>query len=153
MIVVLWLFFVILNGRWDMDVLLSGGAAAGIGFAFACAFLNWSFRKEWTLYKRVPGFILYRAWRVGEIVKANIATLKKIYSRREVEPEIVTFHTPMEEEWQRALLANSITLTPGTITLHSEKGRLVVHCLDREFSQGLEGSAFEKRIRKLGEIK
>ena len=46
----------------------------------------------------------------------------------------------------KAMLANSITLTPGTITVDTRDDRFLVHCLDKDFGDGLENSAMEKRI-------
>ena len=97
----------------------------------------------------LPRLLLYALYLLKEIAKANLITLKRVYSRREVEPAIVTFRTPLAHEWTRVLLANSITLTPGTITLLLKDEKLTVHCLDKSDADGLEGSDMEVRIAKM----
>ena len=47
------------------------------------------------------------------------------------------------------MLANSITLTPGTITVSLEDDTLLVHCLDKTLSEGMEDSEFVKMLEKL----
>ena len=47
------------------------------------------------------------------------------------------------------VLANSITLTPGTITVTLEEDEYLVHCLDRELGEGIESCSFEKRLEEL----
>ena len=59
------------------------------------------------------------------------------------------FHSGLKTELQNVLLANSITLTPGTYTLFQEGDHFVVHCLKREYGEGMEESSFIKYLRLL----
>ncbi len=61
-----------------------------------------------------------------ELAKANIAMLKYAFSPSKIKPGIVKVPVDLESEYAQAMLANSITLTPGTITLDmvEEKGKL-----------------------------
>ena len=61
------------------------------------------------------------------------------------------FRTNLKSDFTRMLLANSITLTPGTITVSMEDGEYTIHCLDTSLSEGLENSDFEKALMKLDE--
>ena len=148
MSVVLWLFFVLLNGKLTWEIALLGAGTTALALAFACAFMDWSLRRELRLMRLAPWIVAYGAYLFFEIVKANLATLRRIYSRREPEPAVVTFQTKLKRSWQRVLLANSITLTPGTITLEEAGDRLTVHCLDRADAE-LADSAMERRIARL----
>ena len=47
------------------------------------------------------------------------------------------------------ILANSITLTPGTITVSLEGNDFYVHCLDKEFAEGIDSSAFVELLQKM----
>jgi len=85
-----------------------------------------------------------------EIIKANIGVMHFIISPRyEVEPRLVYIKTELKKDISRTVLANSITLTPGTITVSAEENLLCVHCLDKTMSEGLEGSDFEKRLLEM----
>ena len=87
---------------------------------------------------------------VREIVKANYAVMKLILSSRyEIEPVIVKFKTDLKTTPARILLANSITLTPGTITVSLEGDEYVVHCLDKELAKGINSSIFVTLLSRL----
>ena len=149
MFILLWLFFVLLNGRLTLEIALFGAAVAGLALLFACRLTGWSLGREKKFLLCLPRLLLYCLYLLKEIAKANLSTLRRVYSRREVEPAIVSFRTPLRKEWTQVLLANSITLTPGTITLLLKDGELTVHCLDKGDADGLEGSDMEKRIAKM----
>ena len=76
-----------------------------------------------------------------------------ILTRKErMEPVLVHVHTDLKTETAKMLLANSITLTPGTITVSMTGSELLVHCLDKSLSEGMEDSAFVQVLRKLEEV-
>ena len=66
-----------------------------------------------------------------------------------MEPVIVTFQVPIKSRTLRVILANSITLTPGNITVSMTEDEYVVHCLDKDFSKGLEDSVFVQILQKM----
>ena len=92
------------------------------------------------------GYLFVLIW---EILKANYATIRMIFtSKYEREPVLVTFHTTLKSPVFRVLLANSITLTPGTITVSLDGDTYLVHALDRDFAEGIEDSVFVKLLEK-----
>ena len=149
MAVILWLFFVLLNGKLTWEIALLGAAVAALALAFACAFLGWNWRRERRLLLAVPRLVGYGAYLLWEIVKANLATVKRVYSRSAPEAAVVTFEAKLASRWQQVLLANSITLTPGTITLEQTGNRITVHCLNRADAEALADSEMEKRIGRM----
>ena len=149
MILLMWLVFIVLNGRWTLEIALIGLAVALLVFAFMCAFLDWSLAREGRAMARLPKLVALAAALVWEIFKANIATLKRVWSRRPPESRIVTLKPGMKTRGQVQLLANAITLTPGTISLECDEQTTVVHCLDQSMGEGLEGSEMEKQIGKI----
>lgn len=153
MFLMLWLFFILLNGKITLEIVLLGLGIALLVLGSCCAFMDWSLKKEIAFLRRLPRMILYGGSLFLEIVKANFVTARRVFLRKGEEPAIVTIHTPLEHEWQRVLLANAITLTPGTITLHIEGDALTVHCLNRQDADGLEHSSMETKIAKLEESK
>ena len=149
MFLMLWLFFILLSGKLTLEIALIGLGIALLVLAFCCAFMDWSIKKEIAFLRRLPRIILYGGRLFLEIVKANFITARRIFLRKGEEPAIVTIRTSLKHEWQRVLLANAITLTPGTITLHIEDDALTVHCLNQQDADGLENSSMEKKIAKL----
>ena len=142
-----WLVF---NGRITLEILLFGAAVAGAMFAFICRFMDYSWEKERTFYRKAPLFCKYVVLLVREIIKANLAVCRMILTRREImEPVIVKIHTDLKTETARVILANSITLTPGTITVSLADRELLVHCLDKSLAVGMEDSEFVKLLEQL----
>ncbi|MCD8327405.1 MAG: Na+/H+ antiporter subunit E [Lachnospiraceae bacterium] len=85
-----------------------------------------------------------------EILKANVTLCGIILNLyQKPEPVLVTFHSSLKTDMARAVLANSITLTPGTITVNLEEDEFTVHCLDRSMAQGLDSSVFVKLLEKM----
>lgn len=68
---------------------------------------------------------------------------------RVVEPALIEFETHFKNDISRFLLANSITLTPGTITVAVKGDWFIVHCLDRTLAEGIESSVFVKLLEKI----
>ena len=149
----LLLFFsvwIVFNGRITLEIALFGVAIAGLMFWFMCAFMDYSPAKERMLYRKSPLFCKYMGLLGKEIFKANLAVCKMILTRREVmEPAIVKVHTDLKTETARVMLANSITLTPGTITVSMEGTELLVHCLDKSLAEGMEDTEFVKLLEQM----
>ena len=150
MFLILFGLWVVFNGKWTTEIDLLGIAVSGLIYAFTCAFIGLSPRKELHYLRNAGRGIAYLWLLLREIFKANWQVLRLIWSPRlEVEPELHTFHTKVKSDFGKAILANSITLTPGTITVHVRDDLFMVHCLDRELAEGLEDSEFEKRLEKM----
>lgn len=145
----LWLVF---NGQWTAEIALTGVVIAAALYAFTCRFIGLSPQKEWRYLRLIPQAFSYLWLLLKEIFKANWHVLGLIWSPRlEVEPELHTFRTRLKSDMGKTLLANAITLTPGTITVHVREDLFMVHCLDREMAEGLDDSEFERRVEKMEE--
>ena len=115
--------------------------------------MDYSLRKELRFYKRMPAFFQYLYYLIKEIVFSNIAVSRMILTRKEeMEPVIVHVRTSLKSETARVILANSITLTPGTITVSLTDDKLLVHCLDKSLAEGMEDSVFVRLLQKMEEI-
>lgn len=142
----LWLIF---NGRITFEIVIAGALISFMLDLFIRKVLklNLTLSNLIMAAKILPHIILYAAVLLVEIVKANFAITKLVLSPQlNVEPCLVKFRTPLKTEAARVALANSITLTPGTITVSLEGDNLLVHALNREIADGLEGSVFEKLL-------
>ena len=81
--------------------------------------------------------MMYSFWLIKEILKSNITVAKTILSPQ-IKVKQNIFHVPLtpKSEAAQVIFANSITLTPGTITVETEKKNLLVHSLN--FSESTE---------------
>ena len=153
MLPLFFLVWVVFNGRLTLEIALFGAAVAGTVFAFICKFMDYSWKKELRLYKRLPLFCQYGYRLTREIVLANLAVARMILTRKEqMEPVLVRVHTDLKTETARVMLANAITLTPGTITVAMTDKDLLVHCLDKSLSEGMEASGIVRLLQKLEEV-
>ena len=149
----LTLFFILFVG-W---LLMSGhynGLLIGLGVA-SCALCVWlSFRIGAIDREGLPTHLFsrllpYLAWLIGEILSSNIATAK-IILRGTDDPEI--FEVPANQATSAGLAnyANSITLTPGTVTVDIDEAktgasRFLVHALHPQFGDDLRGGDMDRR--------
>lgn len=152
MYVLFFLAWIIFNGNITLEIVIFGVVIAAVMFAFMCKFMDYSLKKEVNVYKKSVWFLAYIVLLIREIIKANLAIIPKILTvEEEMEPCLVKFRTSLKSDFTRMLLANSITLTPGTITVALEGDEYTIHCLDTSLAQGLENSDFEKALVRLDE--
>lgn len=150
MAVVLMAFWVILNGRFAPDTLITGAVMGAAVWLCLILFAGWSGRKEWRVIRLAPLAAAYAFFLLAEIFKANMGVLKVILFHRP-EPVIRVIQTPLKSKAARVVLANSITLTPGTVTVRLEGDTLTVHALTKEIAEGLTDFSLEKRLLKMEE--
>lgn len=143
-------FWVLLNGKWTTEIAIVGAIVCAALYAFIVAFMGYSPKKEWKLAKRLPRIVGYFFYLVKEVFVAAYATMKLIWSpREEVAPRVTSFHTRLHSDAGKVVLANSITMTPGTITVDVRDDLFLIHCLDESFDVGQEGFEMEDRIARL----
>lgn len=150
MFILLLFIWFIFNGKitWELTVL--GCILCMLIYLFMCRFMGYSVRRDFALMRRSVFFLYYIGVLIVEIIKANKQVIHLVWTDREaVEPVIVELKTHLQTKIGRVILANSITLTPGTITISLEEDKLVVHCLDKAMSEGMEDSVFERLLKKM----
>ena len=153
MLLLFFLAWVVFNGRLTLEIDLFGVAVAGAVFFFVCRFMDYSLKQELRLYRLLPAFVQYLYYLMKEIILANLTVTRLILTRKEeMEPVLVHVHADLKSETARVILANSITLTPGTITVSLTDDNLLVHCLDKSLSEGMDDSVFVRLLQKMEEI-
>ena len=150
MYILLLLFWIILNGKITAEILIFGVVLSAAVFWFMCKYLEYSPKYEIFVAKNLPWILLYFVVLVIEIFKAAITVYKRVYSRKiEIQPQMVFFDVDIESEFLRFVLANSITITPGTITVDVDDNHFCVHALDYTIAEGIEDSVFIKLLKKM----
>ena len=142
----LWM---LLEGRWTVETVLTGIVLSTLVYLFCWKFLDYSPRREWAVIRRIPRAVGYLFWLIGQIFVSGFMTISRIWSGREVRPHLVSFRSALRTDPGRVLLSQSITLTPGTLTVDQRNGRFLVHALDDAYTEGLQDSEMEKRILEL----
>ena len=149
MALALFALWMLLEGRWTLEIVLTGIVLSALIYLFCWKFLDYSPRREWAVIRRIPRTVAYLFWLIGQIFVAGFMTMSRIWSGREVKPHLISFRTALRSDAAKVLLSQSITLTPGTLTVDQRDGRFLVHALDDAFTEGLQDSEMEKRIAKL----
>ncbi|MFL2821081.1 MAG: Na+/H+ antiporter subunit E [Candidatus Puniceispirillales bacterium] len=92
-----------------------------------------------------PRLIQYTLWLIKEILKSNIATAKVIITKSE-EPELFSVKATQKTNEGKVTYANSITLTPGTVTTQIKNDIFEVHALTKDFGDDVRSSDMDKMV-------
>jgi len=91
--------------------------------------------------------VAYQPWLFGRILKSGLHVSRLILDPKlPISPELVRHKTKFTRDGELVVLGNSITLTPGTITVEVAPGELVIHAIDEESRKGLVDGSFEAKI-------
>ena len=93
----------------------------------------------------MPRLLNYLIWLFKEILKSNLSTAKVIINGK-VEPETFIVKTSQVTDVAKVTYANSITLTPGTVTTKIQKGVFEVHALNSDFGNDVRTNEMDKKV-------
>ena len=145
----------ILFGMW---LLLSGNYTPlllGFGVGSSILVVLIAMRMDVVDHEGVPLYTTPRAlayipWLLLEILRANINVARIILDRRlPISPIMVHFQASQKTDLGRVIYANSITLTPGTITTGVEGSELEIHALTWADIDGREEDEMDRRVTRL----
>lgn len=97
-----------------------------------------------------PGQITYIPWLLWQVVLSNLDVARRVWSRdMGLKPSMMSVH-PSQVTWAgRVLYANSITLTPGTVSVRMYDGEILVHALHDDAAAGLASGDMDARVARL----
>ena len=149
----MFLTWIVLSGKFDPLLLWLGAISS---FFVTYYFYDLLFPVMESGYGKVFfRFARYMPWLIWEIIKANFHLLYLAFHPRMkdlIDPHIITFKTNLKSDIAITTMANSITLTPGTITVTADSdGVFRVHAIDRESATGLPGTMLKKVAKVFGE--
>lgn len=91
-------------------------------------------------------FLQYIPWLFYRIVLANLHVVYLIFRPGEIRPRLIRFKTSLTGDLSRVTLGNSITLTPGTLTLDIDAGEFYVHVLSDKAAEYVVTGEMERRV-------
>lgn len=95
-------------------------------------------------------FTTYAPWLIKEIVVSNIAVTKIVLSRKmPLQRNLIEVGASQKTELGRVILANSITLTPGTVSVNLQANRILVHAVAFEGAEEDLSGEMDRRVRRL----
>lgn len=154
MVIGMLLLWFIFNGRVTLEIFLFGIVICCAICLLLSKLTNRNmFQYDRTILIRILHRIRYYIILVKEIVKANLQVMDIILTpgKIEIEPVMMEFDSHIKHSSLNVLLANSITLTPGTITVDLQQDRFLVLAVDSSFLEGIESSVFVEELTKMDE--
>ena len=90
---------------------------------------------------------IYLIWLAKEVVVANIAVARCVWLGKEsISPRTITVIAHQKSDLGIVIYANSITLTPGTVSIDLEDNKILVHALNKESADDLLAGEMDRRV-------
>ena len=152
--VILFAFWLLLSGRYQAKYIIIGViSAALVTFLTNDLFYSALQRGERVgiktrqVLRQIGRFILYIPWLLLQIILANVQVAYLVlHPRMPIEPGLLLFRTKMRKGIAQVTLANSITLTPGTITTSLEDGNYIIHNLKPPLASSLVDGTMQNKV-------
>lgn len=143
--VTLYALWLLLSGHWTDPLLL------GLGLVSVALTVFVAWRMEGLDHEGVPinvsvHALAYWPWLLWQIVLSNLAVARAILTPSPVNPRLDWVPATQRTEVGRVIFANSITLTPGTISVQLDSQRILVHALESEGIDDLKGGDMDRRV-------
>jgi multicomponent Na+:H+ antiporter subunit E len=153
--IIMFCVWVMLSGKFDAFHLSLGLISCAI-VSYLSADLLFPSLKAKGFLAQVFRFLAYIPWLMVEIIKANLHVTYLVFHPRMMElidPRIITFRSKLKSDLALVTFANSITLTPGTITVSvSIDGDFKVHAIDKASGDPLPGEMEARIAKAFGEV-
>jgi len=149
---VLFALWFVMSQKTEFKFLAIGGAASIIIAVMCMRTLSMKGAKTDAVYYYTETtffrMLVYLCWLIVQIIRSALyVSMISLSDRSKVDPSVVWFKADYDSPFARALLANSITLTPGTITIDiTDEGYYSVHALTQELKEGLLDGSMQKKV-------
>ena len=148
-LLVLYLFWLILSGYFAV-FFLAAGAASAAAVVLVARRMHVVDREGHPIHLGPRAVVSYWPWLLWEIAKSGWDVSRRILDPRlPVSPVLARFKPSQRTDLGLVIHANSITLTPGTITVEAGRDEFLVHALTREAAASLAGSEMDRRVARL----
>lgn len=142
-------FWLLLSGQFESSFLIGSGVVSSALAVFCCHRLG-LIGASYQPIASLPGFLLYLPWLLSQIVIASLDVTRRSWSPRPaIQPRLVKVPHKIDHPLAQTLLANSITLTPGTVTVDVAEDHLLVHALTEAAQKGVLEGSMAQRVSKL----
>ena len=133
-----------------IDIMAIGLIISAAAYWFACSHLRHKPASDIKLLQNLLRGLLYSLTLVWETAKSNAMVFRIVFSRNIIiDPCLVYFKSNLKTNAARVTLANSITLTPGSITVALSDDLFCVHCLNRDIVKDIDSSVFVRQLKKI----
>ncbi|MBE9532424.1 MAG: Na+/H+ antiporter subunit E [Proteobacteria bacterium] len=148
--IILFIFWMLLSGDLHITLVISG-IASSLFVSFISHDLL--FKKARLGHSLTIGFrmLAYLPWLLWQIVLANIdLAYRTLHPSMPIDPHMIEFDTDLKTDKGVTALANSITLTPGTVTVVAkENGKFIVHAIAKAPADSLLEGTMQAKVKAL----
>ncbi|MFC1521707.1 Na+/H+ antiporter subunit E [Elusimicrobiota bacterium] len=143
-------FWIMLSGDFH-SLLVGSGVVSSLFVAYISHDYFVGGLKLFSLIKRVLRFLGYLPWLLWQIALANVDLVYRVlHPGMPIDPKIIKFKVDLKSDAGITILANSITLTPGTVTIEAGKhGEFVVHAIADEAAASLTDGTMQGKVKKV----
>lgn len=136
----LWL---VLSGHFD-PLLLTLGAVSATFVTFLALRMEVVDHESYP-FNMTTRLVRFWTWLLKEIVLANVDVVKRVFTGR-ISPQMLKVQPPQKTDLGLAIYANSITLTPGTVSIEVQPGSIEAHALSKEGAEELAAGDMARRV-------
>ncbi len=142
-------FWALLSGQFHNNFLIAAGV-------LCITFTVWMSRRmgllddEGVPARFYPRALAYLPWLAWQVVLSNWDVFKRIWSKQmPIDPRMTWIPYGTKHAFVTTTYANSITLTPGTVTVVVDDERMLIHCLAKDAEDGLVSGDMERHCKRL----
>ncbi len=142
-------FWILLSGEFTF-VLITSGIVASLIVAYLSHDIFMGKADLKTEIGRVLKFTKYVPWLLWKVILANVEIAYLVlHPKMLIDPQIVRFKNDLKTDMGIVTLANSITLTPGTITVEANKEEFVIHAIWQKSAEGIIDGEMQRRVKEI----
>ena len=148
-VLIIFAFWIFLSGEFSFILLLSGIISSLLVSYMSNDLLigNGDIKLG---FIRTIRFIRFLPWLLWQIVLANIdLALRTLHPKMPINPILINIKNNLKTDLGMVILANSITLTPGTVTIDINENEFLVHVISEKAAQSLISGEMQARVKKI----
>ena len=148
-VLIMFAFWIFLSGKFSFILLLSGVISSLLVSYMSNDLLigNGDIKLG---FIRTIRFIRFLPWLLWQIVLANIdLALRTLHPKMPINPILINIKNNLKSDLGMVILANSITLTPGTVTIDVNENEFLVHVISEKAAQSLISGEMQARVKKI----
>ena len=148
-VLIIFAFWIFLSGEFSFILLLSGIISSLLVSYISHDLLIGNGDMKLGFIRTIR-FIRFLPWLLWQIVLANIdLALRTLHPKMPINPMLINFKNNLKTDLGMVILANSITLTPGTVTIDVNENEFLVHVISEKAAQSLISGEMQARVKKI----
>ena len=146
---IMFVFWIFLSGEFSFILLLSGVISSLLVSYMSNDLLIGNGDMKLGFIRTIR-FIRFLPWLLWQIVLANIdLAIRTLHPKMPINPMLINFKNNLKTDLGMVILANSITLTPGTVTIDVNENEFLVHVISEKAAQSLISGEMQARVKKI----